>query len=57
MAKWEQWLGNGSQSKEKFKTKNHDDFFDVSTSGKNKKRRKSHKQRSDYNEMDDYIMM
>ncbi|WP_021023778.1 hypothetical protein [Salinivibrio costicola] len=37
MAQWDQWLKHGSQQKEKFKSRHHDDFDDDMSHGKKAK--------------------
>ncbi|WP_198535262.1 hypothetical protein [Salinivibrio kushneri] len=39
MAQWDQWLKHGSQQKEKFKSRHHDDFDDDMPRGKKDKKR------------------
>ncbi len=49
MAKWEQWLNNGTQSKEKFHSKYSEQFDDGAYRPKKDKRRNSREKRRDYN--------
>lgn len=41
MAQWDQWLKHGSQQKEKFKSRHHDDFDDDMSHSKKGKKRQS----------------
>ncbi|SIO35220.1 hypothetical protein SAMN05444724_2910 [Salinivibrio sp. ES.052] len=51
MAQWDQWLKHGSQQKEKFKSRHHDDFDDETPRGK--RGRKHHSKRPQRSQHDD----